>query len=432
MKKIFTGIMLLMLSSLSLVAADSKAKHLFILSGQSNMSLLDPAISFTPTVEGKFGKNRVIVVKDAMGAQPIKRWYKQWKSVTGTKPKSTGDLYDRLMNKVKPAIKGQKIKTVTFVWMQGERDARKDGDVYAASLKGLLQQLKKDLKRQRINFVIGRINDFDMDNKKFKHWIKVRKAQEAVAKTLDNAALVNTDDLNGESNGIHADDNGYKILGQRFANSAIALIENKPGQVVNKSALGKDLPKVLIIGDSISNGYTPYAQKALKGSAEVTRRRGNCEYTGTGLKKLDKWIGKTQWDVIHFNWGLWDIYGWGYAKIDRSPVVYEDRLNQLLVRLKKTGATLIWCTTTPVCPEAEKGMKTKFKTKVIITAEVQKQYRDAALRVMKKHKIEINDLYSFIAPQRKKYATADDNVHYTKEGYKKLGEQVAKEIKKRL
>ena len=201
------------------------------------------------------------------------------------------------------------------------------------------------------------------------------------------------------------------------------------------SKKAKALPKVLLIGDSISLSYTPHVIEALKGTAAVSRARGNCAYTGTGQEKLDKWLGKTKWDVIHFNWGLWDIYGWRYskdAKVDLSPAAYEKRLDLLLVRLKKTGAKLIWCTTTPVCPEAEKGMKKKYKKKVIITAEVQKQYRDAALRVMKKHKVEINDLYSFIAPQRKKYATKDDNVHYTKEGAKVLGEQVAKEIKKRL
>ncbi|NQZ56613.1 MAG: SGNH/GDSL hydrolase family protein [Lentisphaeraceae bacterium] len=122
----------------------------------------------------------------------------------------------------------------------------------------------------------------------------------------------------------------------------------------------KNLPKVLLIGDSISLSYTSHVIEALKGTAAVSRAKGNCQYTGFGLEKLDKWLGKTKWDVIHFNWGLWDIYGWRYSKdpkVDLSPGAYEKRLDQLLVRLKKTGSTLIWCTTTPVSPEAEKGMK---------------------------------------------------------------------------
>jgi len=47
--------------------------HLFILSGQSNMAGLNPALSFTPTVEEKFGAENTLVVKDALGGQPIRR-----------------------------------------------------------------------------------------------------------------------------------------------------------------------------------------------------------------------------------------------------------------------------------------------------------------------------------------------------------------------
>ena len=63
-----------------------EGKHLFILSGQSNMAGLNPAISFTPTVEAAFGKENVIVVKSAQGGQPIRRWHKGWKSAAGEAP----------------------------------------------------------------------------------------------------------------------------------------------------------------------------------------------------------------------------------------------------------------------------------------------------------------------------------------------------------
>ena len=100
-----------------------------------------------------------MIVVHAMGGQPIQRWWKAWKSPEGEKPESTGDLYDRLMAKVRSEIKGQKLATVTFIWMQGERATRKMrwGKVYAASLKGLHKQLSKDLGREDVNFVIGRL-----------------------------------------------------------------------------------------------------------------------------------------------------------------------------------------------------------------------------------------------------------------------------------
>jgi len=209
-------------------------KHLFILSGQSNMAGLDPKVSFIPAVEKEFGKENVIVVKSAQGGQPIRRWYKDWKDASGKAPESTGDLYDKMMGVVNPAIKDQKLATVTFVWMQGERDAKENhGEVYAASFKGLLEQLKKDLKIESINFVIGRISDFDMQNKKYPHWTMVRDAQVKVAEDDPRGEWVDTDDLNNKTKGgkqyddLHCTPEGYKTMGQRFADKAIALIKKK-------------------------------------------------------------------------------------------------------------------------------------------------------------------------------------------------------------
>ncbi|HSK13410.1 MAG TPA: sialate O-acetylesterase, partial [Phnomibacter sp.] len=101
-----------------------ETKHLFILSGQSNMVGSRPEESFLPLLEHEFGKQNVIVVKDAMGSQPIRRWYKNWNILKDDTTNTQPDLYDLQMKKVTVAIKGQNIRTVTFIWMQGERDAR--------------------------------------------------------------------------------------------------------------------------------------------------------------------------------------------------------------------------------------------------------------------------------------------------------------------
>ena len=113
------------------------------------MQGLKPEESFIPAVEMEFGKEKVIVVKDAMGGQPIRRWYKKWKPSKGGKSTAQPDLYDSLMNKVYLATENEDIATITFIWMQGERDAREShGDVYAKSLKGLYKQLRRGLKRK--------------------------------------------------------------------------------------------------------------------------------------------------------------------------------------------------------------------------------------------------------------------------------------------
>jgi glucosylceramidase len=211
-------------------------KHLFILSGQSNMARLDPEVSFTPTLTQTFGKDAVIAVKEAEGAQPIRRWYKNWKSATGEMPEGNGDLYDKLMEKVNAAIAGENIATVTFVWMQGERDAREEhGEVYAESFKGLLEQLQNDFGRDDINVVIGRLSDFDLENREWPHWTRVRNIQMKLADELPAAIWVDTDDLNsGEDengnmleNDLHYSVEGYRTLGERFAKAAMALIEQQ-------------------------------------------------------------------------------------------------------------------------------------------------------------------------------------------------------------
>ena len=212
--------------------AEHHAKHLFILSGQSNMQGHRPEEAFTPTVEKALGKDKVIVVQDALGGQPIHRWWKQWKSPEGKKPAQSGDLYERLMSKVNSAIKGKKLASVSFVWMQGERDAKMGwGDLYEEALVGLHAQLAKDLGRnpKEMTFVIGRLSDFDMNNKRYVHWTKVREAQVKVADSNPKFSWVDTDDLNDGKNrrgkdikdDLHYSAEGYKTLGLRFAEASL-------------------------------------------------------------------------------------------------------------------------------------------------------------------------------------------------------------------
>ena len=102
--------------------------------------------------ENEFGKENVIVIKDAMGGQPIRRWYKNWVPAAGGDPNpKNGDLYDRLMKKVLPAIEGQKLKSITFVWMQGERDAReKHGECEADKSRCSLQSSGPGIYRSHV------------------------------------------------------------------------------------------------------------------------------------------------------------------------------------------------------------------------------------------------------------------------------------------
>jgi len=190
------------------VPANPKPKvRLFILSGQSNMEKLDESRSFTPAIKKAFPGDEVIVVKYAVGATPIRLWCKGWKAPEGSDEfwtndmEQQGSLYDKLIEKVQEAIKGKTPDTVSFVWMQGERDAK--GCVsasYEASLRGLIRKVREDMKCDDVTVVIGRLSTHLMNDK---HWEAIRAIQEKVATDDPRGAWVNTDGLNGPKNGVH-------------------------------------------------------------------------------------------------------------------------------------------------------------------------------------------------------------------------------------
>jgi len=79
------------------------------------------------------------------------------------------------------------------------------------------------------------------------------------------------------------------------------------------------LPRVLLIGDSVSRGYTQAVRRALAGKANVHRAPANCGPTATGLKKMDVWLGDGKWDVIHFNFGIHDRAALPLAPFQQLP-----------------------------------------------------------------------------------------------------------------
>ena len=196
--------------------------------------------------------------------------------------------------------------------------------------------------------------------------------------------------------------------------------------VVSLSSCFQDKPRILIIGDSISIGYTPFVKENIANKADVIHNPGNAQHTGTGLDKIEEWIGSGKWDIIQFNWGLWDLC---YrhpdskvqgkrdkvnGKITYSVDDYKYNLDSIVSILEeKTDAKLIFVTTTYV-PEDEAGRYTDEAIK----------YNDAAKMVMKKHGVIVNDIYEQSIQIHKKFGKGSDDVHYTNEGYEKLCELV--------
>jgi hypothetical protein len=165
------------------------------------------------------------------------------------------------------------------------------------------------------------------------------------------------------------------------------------------------LPRVLLIGDSISRAYTLDVRKALAGKANVHRAPANCGPTDTGLKCFDVWLGTGRWDVIHVNFGIHDRR--------KTPEQYAANLEKVVERLKQTGARLVWARTTP------------FRDKDSTVEDGSVALNETADAVMKKHGIPLNDLHAAILPS---VATArgEDGTHFNADGVRILAARVVK------
>ncbi|TDU73041.1 acyl-CoA thioesterase-1 [Prosthecobacter fusiformis] len=182
------------------------------------------------------------------------------------------------------------------------------------------------------------------------------------------------------------------------------------------------LPRVLLIGDSISMGYTLPVRKLLEGVANVHRIPQNGGPTKNGIANIEKWLGKGKWDVIHFNWGIHDLKVMPDGKRQVEPADYEANLRTLVARMKQTGAKLIWATITPI-PEGPLNPPREFGEVSV--------YNGIAEKVMKENGVTINDLNAWISPKLAEMQKPKD-VHYHDSGSDYLAEKVAQEIKAAL
>jgi lysophospholipase L1-like esterase len=173
------------------------------------------------------------------------------------------------------------------------------------------------------------------------------------------------------------------------------------------------LPRVLLIGDSVSRGYTQAVRKELKGVANVHRAPENCGPVANGLRKLDVWLGDKQWDLIHFNFGIHDRA--------TPPADYAKRLEELLDRMEKSGARIVWASTTPIPDDPSKGQK---------SASIVERNALAA-GIIKRRRHGVDDLFSKVAPSLETYQNPND-VHFNPAGYDFLGVQVAESIRTEL
>lgn len=183
---------------------------------------------------------------------------------------------------------------------------------------------------------------------------------------------------------------------------------------------------MLLIGDSISLGYTIPVRSLLKGVANVHRPATNCGSSKRGVQDLDKWLGNGHWDVVHFNFGLHDAF----VENGKHPVSieeYEQNLHAIVARLRKTGARLIWATITPIpndvllWPRDRKPVHDFYEKDIL-------EYNRVARSVMEQSAVAIDELHDLVQPRLMELQRKGD-IHFTEKGSDELAAAVARSIR---
>ncbi|MDR2755884.1 MAG: SGNH/GDSL hydrolase family protein [Planctomycetaceae bacterium] len=198
------------------------------------------------------------------------------------------------------------------------------------------------------------------------------------------------------------------------------------------------LPNVLILGDSNTIGYVLKLRQLLKDKANVyfpLKDNGtpdNCANTAYGLENIDRFIGTIKWDIIHFNWGLHDcnrarvengkrIPDQKNGELRHSSELYGENLEKIVERLEKTKTKLIWASSS-VVNEGTNGNR--------VGEEV--VFNNVAAKIIEKHNIPTDDIYGLTKNFKPEQFKAPGNIHFSKEGFDIIAQQVADIILKNL
>lgn len=416
-------------------------------SGYEDGRHFGPELQFGHVV-GDYLEEPVLLIKTAWGGKSLSKDFRP-PSAVRARGGEVGPYYQKMMQEVSEALSAaatdfpewsqHRFEISGFVWQQGWNDMvnEKATGEYFKNLVDLIDDVRSAWNRPNLPVVVGELgNDGPDAGPGMKRFRRQQARIDAHGPFVSNVIFVPTaqharpaseSPNTGHGHHWYGNAESYLLVGESLGLGMVELL-GRQGQ-----------PKILILGDSISIGYTSHVKKSLKDSAFVTRpMRGhraaeNCEGTDKGITAIDRWLamGDGQWDVIHFNFGLHDLKrvnadsGKNSNNADdpyqSDPEAYKKQLQVIVEKLKQTGAHLIFATTTPV-PTGVKPYRAPSDPAT---------YNQIAREIMTANGIEINDLYSFAAP-RLEQIQIPANVHFTAAGSQQLGGEVTKAIKAAL
>lgn len=192
-----------------------------------------------------------------------------------------------------------------------------------------------------------------------------------------------------------------------------------------------NLSLVILIGDSIRQGYKGVVARELATVARVWSPDDNCRWCQYTLDHLDEWVISRQPDLVHLNNGLHDMM---LQEPDNQPRCtveeYAAALERLFSRLRReTRAKLIFATTTPVMQERQ---RTSGYQRIVRYDADPPRYNAAAVQLAARFHVPVNDLFAVVTEAGKDKLLGADGVHFTPEGYEVLGRAVAEAIRSHL
>jgi lysophospholipase L1-like esterase len=195
-----------------------------------------------------------------------------------------------------------------------------------------------------------------------------------------------------------------------------------------------ELPKVVLLGDSIRAGYKDTVIKALDGKASVWTPKENCKSSVYTRENLAKWMEGQKPDVIHLNAGLHDLVLTGSDTTFTEIGKYKENILAIVEELKKNypDAKIIWATTTPVVDELNEKSRasgTADGKRVARRENAQViRFNEAAEEALKGRDIVVDDLYTAVKDMNDQDLYIEDGVHFSMYGREFLGDLVAKSI----
>ena len=187
---------------------------------------------------------------------------------------------------------------------------------------------------------------------------------------------------------------------------------------------------ILLLGDSIRQGYCAYAKAALSEVADVRYPNENCRFTQHTLTSLPNYVrlfeNCADIDCVLFNNGHWDIAHWGGEEVSLNPIpVYTAMLGRIAAKLRKLApnAKLYFATTSPSNPNGTLGLNPRTNAEI-------EAYNAAAKELMRSLNIPVCDHYGFLQPYSADYYR--DYCHLTEQGFRLLGEYTAQWLRKEM